>query len=296
LRLHLPAVVLLIAGLSSACTSIPKTPPYAPSVGVRSCNDLRHAASDRATGELLLGTAVALVGLVGVGAGTVMGASADPNGAPADKYGYLLIVTPSVVAAVAGVAMINSSFKTERLESQTAAVLADGKNETDRSLYYQCVSARADWSGDHSDLARIQINMMKENLTTAQDAQATAAGATTSAQSAMTLSAEAKASATKASQIASASAEATRDLAAVTEMLVETGPRKTAEPVARTTKPAAARPEVKPSQPPVPHPDTPALVPPPSPSTGTASPHPAPASPRPLPAPPRLPPALNEQR
>jgi hypothetical protein len=105
----------------------------------------------------------------------------------------------------------------------------------------------------------------------------------------MALSVEAKASATKASQIASASAEATRDLAAVTEMLVETGPRKPPEPVARTPKPAAARLEVKPSHPPVPRSDAPAPVPPPSFSTGSATP-------RPLPVPRRLPPALNEQR
>jgi hypothetical protein len=289
LRLHRPAVVLLIAVLSSGCTSIPKTPPYAPSAGATSCNDLRHAAADRSAEELLLGSVVTLVGLAGVGVGAVMAANTDPNAAPPENIGYLLVIAPSVVAAVAGLAMVGNSFKTERLQDQTTTVLTEGKTEADRFLYYQCVSARADWSGDHSDLARIQVDMMKENLANAQDAQAAATGATTSAQSAMALSVEAKASATKASQIASASAEATRDLAAVTEMLVETGPRKPPEPVARTPKPAAARLEVKPSHPPVPRSDAPAPVPPPSFSTGSATP-------RPLPVPRRLPPALNEQR
>jgi hypothetical protein len=224
--------------VSTGCTSIPKTPPYTPSVGAASCKDLRHAAADRATEELLLGTAVALVGVVGIGVGAAMGGNTDPNAEAPEKYGYLLVIAPSVIATVAGVAMMGNSFKTERLEAQTATVLAEGKNDADRFLYYQCVSARADWSGDHSDLARLQVNMMKENLANAQDAQSTAVEAATSAQSAVALSAEAKASATKASQIASASAEATRDLAAVTEMLVETGSRKPAEPVARAPKAA----------------------------------------------------------
>jgi len=289
LRLPPPAVVLLIAGVSTGCTSIPKTPPYAPSVGATSCNDLRRAAADRSAEELLIGSVVTLAGLVGVGAGAVMGANADPNSAPLEKFGYLFVITPSAVAAAAGIVMISNSFKTERLQDQTTTVLVEGKNEADRFLYYQCVSARGDWSGDHSDLARIQVSMMKENLANAQATQAAAEGATTSAQSAVALSVEAKASATKASQVASASAEATRDLAAVTEMLVETGPRKPAEPVVRTPKPAAACPEAKPSHPPVPRPDAPTPAPPPSFSTGTAAP-------RPAPVPPRLPPALNEQR
>ena len=264
------------------------------SVGAKSCNDLRYAAADRSTEELLTGSALTLVGLVGIGAGIAMGHSADPNGAPHEKFGYLLVLTPSVVAAVAGVTMVGHSFKTERLETQTTKVLAEGKKEEDRYLYYQCVSARGDWSGDHGDLARLQVDMMKENLVNAQDAQAAATGATASAQSAVTMSTEAKASAAKASQIASASAEATRDLAAVTEMLVETGSRKPAEPVARTPKPAAARPEAKPSRPATARPDAPAPAPPPSHSTAPAAPHPPPA--HSAPAPPRPSPALNDQR
>jgi hypothetical protein len=279
--------------VSTGCTSIPRTPPYAPGVGATTCNDIRRAAADRSAEEVLIGSVATLAGLVGVGAGTLIGANTDPNAAPPEKVVPLLVIIPSVVAAAAGVAMISHSFKTEQLESQTATVLAEGKTEADRFLYYQCVSARADWSSDHSDLARLQVNMMKENLANAQDAQAAAAGATTTAQSAATLSAEAKASAAKASQIASASAEATRDLAAVAEMLVETGSRKPAEPVTPAPKPSAARPVSKPSPLPVPRPAAPAPIPAPIPlpthSTSTPAPPTAPVPPRPAPA-------LNEQR
>jgi hypothetical protein len=303
LQLRPPVVVLLIAGLSVGCTSVPKPPPYAPGVGAESCNEIRRAASDLATENYAAGGVALISGLVGVGAAMAIGPDTSPDAGWADRSGFLLIGVPSAVLASAGAILIANALRAEKLAERTSAVLADGKTEADRFVYYQCVSARADWSGDHSDLARLQIMMMKENLAhlgaareTAAEARETAATASTQAQSAQALSVEAKASATKASQIASASAEATRDLAAVTEMLVETGSKeavsnKVAVPVDRTPKPAPPRPDATARHAPAPRADISAPAP------RVDAPVPAPRADAPAPAASRPAPAsLNERR
>jgi hypothetical protein len=194
-------------------------------MGARTCSDLRSAAANRSTEEFLAGTVTAVLGVTGVAAGMLMGPDTAPDAAWYERSRYLFVIAPSAVAAVIGVGVVARSQQTDALVDKTTTALSERKNEADRYLYYGCVSARADWSGDRSELTRVEIGLMKENLAAATAAQEAASKAATQGQSAMSVAIDAKATAAKAAQIASASAEATKDLAAATEKLME-APKK----------------------------------------------------------------------
>jgi hypothetical protein len=118
------------------------------------------------------------------------------------------------------------SQQTDALAEKTATTLSERRNEEDRYLYYECVSARGDWSGDRSELARIQIDLMKENLAAATAAQEAASKADAQGRSATSVATDARATAVKAAQPASASGEATKDVAPVNEKATDAMPKK----------------------------------------------------------------------
>ena len=195
-----------------------------------------------------------LAGASGLLVGAMIGPDPSPDAAWHERGRHIFIMVPSAVVTAIGVAAVARSQRTEALADQATTALVEGKNEADRFLYFQCVSARADWSGNRSEVARIQINMFKESLAatmTAQEAAAAAQvaattaqrGATTAqteAQSATSLANDAQGNALKAAQAASASADATRNLAAVTENVIGAMPKKDSDPALREAKAALA--------------------------------------------------------
>jgi len=219
-----PAVILL-AATSLSCTQIPKVEPYVPNAGIKTCNRLAKAAADRSAEEFLVGTAVALVGAVVVGTGIAMGPGDAVDAAWYDRSRNLLVIAPSAMVAAFGIHLVGRSQQSDTLADQSVAAIADGKTEEDQYLYYECVSARAAWSGDSREMIRVQVKLLQENLAAAMAAQQSAAAAEKQAQVATTVAVEAKATAARAAQIASASAEATKDLVGVTEKLVDAEPR-----------------------------------------------------------------------
>jgi hypothetical protein len=223
---YVPTAAAIVLATSLGCTQIPKTEPYAPNSGIQTCSRLAKAAANRSTEEFLTGTVMAVAGAAGVGAGIIMGPDNSADAAWHERSRYLLVIAPSAIVAGLGIGVVSRSQHTERLADQSAAALADGKNEADPYLYYQCVSARADWSGDRNAMMRVEISLLKENVAAAMAAQQTAAAAETQAAAAAIVAAEAKATAVKAAQTASASAAATRDLADVTEKLMQADPKK----------------------------------------------------------------------
>jgi hypothetical protein len=160
----LSLVAALLSTLAVGCSTIPTTPPYAPGVGVRSCRNLAKMANDRSTEEFITGAVVAIAGATGVVSGMLLGPDTGPDAAWYEKSGYLFVIAPSAVVAAVGVGMMSHAQRTGDLGDRAAAIVNEGKNEPDWSLYYECVSARGDWSGDHSDLAKIQTNLVKEHL------------------------------------------------------------------------------------------------------------------------------------
>jgi hypothetical protein len=198
-------------------------------MGLKTCNDLTRAAGNRSTEEFLGGTAMAVAGATGVVVGMLMGPDTAPDAAWHERNRYLFVITPSAVVAAVGIATMARSQKTDTLADETRTIVVEGKGEADRHLYYECLSARADWSGNHRELTRLQIELLKENHAAASAAQSAASNADAQASVATSLANEAKTTAAKASQVASASAEATKDLAAVTEKVMEAAPKKASE-------------------------------------------------------------------
>jgi hypothetical protein len=272
--LRLSLALIVSTSLSVACTQIPKTPAYSPNLGAKTCSDLARAASNRATEEFFAGTVVAVAGLVGVGAGIGMGPDTNPNALWHERSRYLMVIAPSAIITSLGAAMMIGSQETDHLRSQSSAVLREGKNEEDRFLYYQCVSARDDWSGDHTDTARLQIHYMKEAMSGSIAAQASANAAGTQSLAASSMALDAKTNALRASQVATASAEATKDLASIAERLVDAAPPKvdpTPSKVGansrRETRPASTAPK----SPAGTAPNAPEPAPPPAPAPRPAS-------------------------
>jgi hypothetical protein len=261
LRLILASALVSVASLG--CTQIPKTPPYAPTVGAKTCSALAEAAAERSAQEWVAGAAIAVAGLTGVATGILLGPDTAPNAEWHERNRYVFVIVPSTVVAAIGVGIImGRAHKTEQLAAQATTTLVDGRNEADRYLYYECVSARADWSGNRSEVARIHVNLFKESLAASMAAQETASTAQTQAQSATSLAADAKVMSVKATQVASASAEATKSLATATEKLIEATPKPEAKAPILDAK--AALSGVKGSLAPKPDP-TPRLQGPPSP-------------------------------
>jgi hypothetical protein len=158
------ALAALLSIFAVGCSTIPKTPPYAPGVGVRSCRNLAKVANDRSTEEFVTGAVVAIAGATGVVSGILLGPDTAPDAAWYEKSGYLFVIAPSAVIAAVGVGMMSHAQQTGALGERAATIVNEGKNEPDWALYYECVSARGDWSGDHSDLAKIQTKLMQERL------------------------------------------------------------------------------------------------------------------------------------
>jgi hypothetical protein len=223
---------------SLGCTQIPKTPPYAPGVGMKMCSALRKTAVDRSTEEFVAGAALAIVGAAGVGAGIAMGPDTDPSAAWHERSGFLFVIAPSVAVAAVGLGTVARAQRTESLADQATSAIADGQHEADRNLYYECVSARGDWSGNHSEIARIHSNMSKEHMSAVMTAQETASNAQTQAQSASSLATDAKAVSVKAMQTASASAQATKGVVVAAEKLIEATPKKDGDPAIRDARAA----------------------------------------------------------
>lgn len=217
---------LIVLSMSIGCTQIPKAPAYTPGAGVTTCQSLSRAAEKRGTEEFLAGAAIAVVGAVGVIAGIGMGPDTDPKAEWHEKSRYLMILTPSAVIAGIGVASMISAQSTDRLRYQTANALVEGKGDPDRFVYYRCMSARDDWSGDHTDTTLEQIALMKEAASGSAAAQEAASDARKQSQSATSVAIDARTSAIKASQVAHASAEAAKDLALVAEHLGDGAPPK----------------------------------------------------------------------
>jgi len=261
LRLGAASVLLTIASLG--CTHIPKTQPYVLNMGAKTCGELGRAAVSRSTEEFLAGTVIAALGATGVGTGIAMGPDTAPDAAWHERSRFLLIMAPSAVVTAIGVAIAARSQETNSLADKTTIALSQGKDEADRYLYYECVSARADWSGDRSDMTRLQISLLKENLAAAKTAQEAASTADTESQTATSLAIDAKTTAVKAAQVAFASAEATRDLAIATEKIIDAMPKKDGNALIRDAKAALAG--RKDSIAPKPESATPRLQAPPSP-------------------------------
>jgi len=261
-------------------------------MGAQSCKALAKAAADRSTEEFLAGAGVTIAGAAGIVAGSLMGPDTTPDAAWHERSRYLFIMVPSAVVTAVGVGIMAKAQKTEALADQAGTTLYEGKNEADRVLYYQCASARGDWSGNHTEMVRIQINMFKENFAATMNAQETATTAQTQAQSAATEAHDAKADSMKAAQVATSSADATRNLASVTESLIDATPKKESDPALREAKATLAG--IKGSG--APKQDAPSRPPPsPPPARPQAAP-PSPPPARPQAAPPPLPPSLQQQR
>ena len=224
---------LVVVSCQSGCTQIPKTLPYAPYMGGHTCRAFAKTAVDRSTEEYLAGIAVTIAGATGLGVGSAMGPDTSPDAAWYERGSHLFIMVPSAVVTAIGIGLLARAQKTEALADQAATVLVEGKGEADRFLYLQCVSARGDWSGNRSEVSRIQINMFKESLAAAMAVQEAATNAQAQAQSAASLAIDAKGSSVKAAQAASVSADATRNLATATENVIEAMPQKDANPALR---------------------------------------------------------------
>ena len=232
-------VCALVSFSSLACTTIPKTPPYVANMGQQTCKTFAKAAIDRSTEEFMTGVALTVLGATGMAAASVMGPDTDPDAAWHERGRHIFILVPSAVVTAVGAGVIARAQRTEALADQATTALAEGKNEADRFLYFQCVSARGDWSGNHSEVARIQINMFKESLAATMVAGEGAAKAQSQAQTATSLAIDAKANSVKAAQGASEAADATRDLAAATEKVIDAMPKKDSDPSLREEAKAA---------------------------------------------------------
>jgi hypothetical protein len=293
---------LIALSMSIGCTQIPATPPYSPGAGATSCQSLARAAEKRQAEEFLAGAAIVAAGLIGVGSGIAMGPDTSPDAQWQEKSRYLMILTPSAVVAGIGIASMVNAQSSDRLRYQAAHALAEAKDESDRFVYYRCVSARDDWSGDHADTTNLQIALMKEAASGTAAAQEVASSARAQSESATSVAVDARTSAIRASQVAHASAEAAKDLASVAEQLADSTPPKSERASARE----------KPAKIPVPAPAKSAELPPAAAPAGPAVSGP-PVKTAPPPAPPRPPvksadpkpelptranqlPALKEQR
>jgi hypothetical protein len=167
-----------------------------------------------------------------------MGPDNSPDAAWHERSRFLFVIAPSAVVTAIGVGLLARAQRTEGLADQAMTAMSEGKNEADRNLYYQCVTARGDWSGNHSEVARIQINMLKETTAAATAARETASNAQTQAQSASSLATDAKTISVKATQVASSSVQATKGVVVAAEKLIEATSKKEGDPNIRDARAA----------------------------------------------------------